>query len=433
MRFGLQVQRFLPLNGSLLSPSLEFFPPSTLSSSFTPSSSSFIPSPVHRQIKLRSFHGQDMKVMIKRNGSSSSSNTDGRRSESTSCNQMKSNSNGSFDGSEKGDSPSLECGVTRNGSIESTEKLIRLDVTDEVIMMKKAASSSLHPSNITAASSSSHPSAPISPCISPSNIRKKGKNHRIPESNSKEKDIMTTKLPSEEEHSIEVGEEEGFASCSENAVGWHPHVYQETPKKLTAFSILDILNRDTNSSSGQGSVRGNNNNNNNLVGKKKKTCNNKLNPKERSSSTQNSSSAHHIQSSPSVPPSIVPSSGSCSSISASPLLLHQLHQNKSTKPAATLSPLPRSHSAKLSKKKNLSLQGSNATVPERAELTSQEKEEQGDHYQVCHSLQSPFSRKNILSSRKNFLPVQLLARSQFPIYSQFPSLLFSILTKLFSD
>lgn len=408
----------------------------TISSRFPSNSSPFFHSPFSLEFFFPNFlpsiffhtgksscglsnHGQDMKVMIKRNSSSSSSSiTDGRTETTTSCKKMKSDSScSSFSPrSEKGEEGnSLECSVTRNGNIESTEKVFPShDVTDEVMMMKKTSpspsSSPPHlfsPTSHPTYSSSSHQSAPISPSspFSPNNMKKR---NRSTESNSRN-DIMTTTLPSEEEHSIEVkgegdggkGKEGKLISCSDNSFGWHPHVYHQTPKKLTAFSILDILNHDDRTEKNSPTKSPSSHSNNNTADvieerKKKKTCNNKLNRKQRSPSTsyslssssiaQNTSSVHS-SSSPSIPSSKVPSSVASPS-SSSPLLLHQLHQSKSTKPTAPLiasthllspSSVPRNHSNK-TKKTNLSLSRGSKAYKKDGE------EEQEDHYQVCHSL-----------------------------------------------
>lgn len=355
-----------------------------------------------------------MKVMIKRNSSSSSSsssNTDGRTETTTSCKKMKSNSSCSIfspKNGERGEEGNRS--VTRNGNIESTEKVLPQndDVTDEVMMMKKILPSSSprsSPTSHPSYSSSSHQSAPISPSsfpsprFSPNNMTRK--RNRSSESNSKN-DIMTTTLPSEEEHSIEEKREREdgkFIPFSDNSFGWHPHVYHQTPKKLTAFSIIDILNRDDsitkNSSTKSPSSHSNNNSTADVIEeRKKKTCNNKLNRKQRSPSipspssssiAQNASSVHSSSSSPtspSLPSKVVPSS-----LSSSPLLLHQLHHNNSTKPTTPLissahllshSPIPRTHSNRTKKPNLLLSRGSKAYKKEAGE--------QEDHYQVCHSL-----------------------------------------------
>ena len=317
--------------------------------------------------------------MIKRNSStttSSSSNTDG--SESTSCKKMKSNSgdSGEKEGIEGEESSSSERSVTRNGNIESTEKLL-LDVTDEVMMMKKTSPplpsfphSTITPSSLPSAPLSSPSSHSLS-SSSQSNKKKKSRNHSTESNRS---NIMTTSpgisskevgrgehLTAEEErHSLREGEEkhsmkeEGkvteFTSSSHSPVGWHPHVYHQTPKKFTAFSILDILSRDPSSSPSSSSflpTESSTNNKNNMnsknLEKRDLTCNNKLNPNQRSSiisaslSHNASQSALHSSSPPILlpPPSVVPSSSS--SLSSSPLLLHQLHRNKSTEAEALIS------------------------------------------------------------------------------------------------
>lgn len=438
----MQVQRFklltlaspFPESSSFLLSSwasLEFSLSSLLSSSFLTGKSS-----------CGSSHGQsghEEKVMIKRNSSittSSSSNTDG--SESTSCKKMKSNSgnSGEKEGIEGEESSSSERSVTRNGNIESTEKLL-LDVSDEVMMMKKTSSSSSPPSSPRSTiTPSSLPSAPLSSPSSHSlsssqSNKKKSKNHSTESNRS---NIMTTSpgisskevergehlIPEEERHSLREGEEkhsmkeEGkvteFTSSSHSPVGWHPHVYHQTPKKFTAFSILDILSRDPSSSPSpssflptESSTNNKNNMDNKNLEKRDLTCNNKLNPNQRSSiisasfSHNASQSALHSSPPPILlpPPSVVPSSSS-SLLSSSPLLLHQLHRNKSTEAEALISnhstsspilPLSSPFAAKdrssSTDHHSSSRRGSNTACREKTN-----QEEQGDHYQVRHSSSS---------------------------------------------